>query len=102
MVTEQEARDMNTAIEAFKDKDAQAQRQQAQADLAVAQTWYNTTIKPTLTWRNTQSIRRQFENTLNDRDALEALVEPDRVRQQIIRNEIEKLSERIRRIKERM
>jgi len=102
MVTEQEARDMNTAIETFKSDDARAQRQQVQADLATAQTWFDATIKPTLTWRSTQRVRQQFENTLNDRDTLEALTESDRFRQHIIRIEIEKLSERIRRIKERI
>lgn len=101
MVTEQEARDMQVAITAFQNKDAQTRKTQQQADLALAQAWYNTTIKPTLTWSNTQRDRKQLENTLNDRDTLESIV-TTRIRKYILRNEIEKLTQRIRQIKSRL
>ena len=100
--TEQEARDMHQAITDFQDKDSQAESTQQQADLATAQTWYDTTIEPTLTWRNTQTDRQQLQNTFSDRDTLEATVTADRFRQTILRNEIEKLTTRIRQIKSRL
>jgi len=99
MVTEQEARDMWTSILAFQARDGQAQDAQFRADLAIAQIWYDTTIKPTLTWNNTQTVRQQFNNTLADRVTLEAIVPTNRSRQKILGDEIKNHTQRIRQIK---
>ncbi len=96
MTTEQEARDIQTAITAFQTKDAQAQQQQRNQDIATAQQWFNTTIR--LTWRATQAPRLQFTNSLADRTTLEAIRE-SRIKMFIIRKEIELITERIRTIK---
>lgn len=42
VVTESQAREMKTAIEAFQATDAQAAQDQNQADLAIALAWFNT------------------------------------------------------------
>jgi len=99
MVTEQEARDMNTAIEAFQASDAQARRDQLIIDLATAQTWYDTTILPTLTWNNTQPDTTQLRNTFDDRDIIIALITSDKHRKTIIRQEAEIMTTRIRTLK---
>ena len=99
MVTEQEARDMNTAIEAFQNSDEQALRTQRQADVALAQTWYDTTIEPTLKWRSTQTARRQLANTFDDIDTLESLTPANNSRKNILIFEISKLRDRVRQIK---
>ena len=99
MVTEQEARDMWTAIRAFQDSDTAIENSQRLTDITTAQTWYDNIIKPTLKWRSTQSTRRQFQNTLDDRETLEGIVTTDRFRQYILSLEIKLLTERIRLIK---
>ena len=98
MVTEQEARDMNAEITAFQARDAATQDAQRQADLATAQAWFDTTIRPTLTWRSSQSLTQQFRNSLTDRETLEALRET-RIRMFVIGKEIETITNRIRTIK---
>ena len=98
MVTEQEARDMQTAIQAFQDSDGAIARAQQQAEIATAQAWFDTTIKRTLTWSRTQSFSLQFRNSLVDRMALESLSET-RIRMMIIRKEIRLITERITTIK---
>ena len=42
MTTEIEAREIFSAIQSFQEKDAQTSKAQFDADLAVAQTWYDT------------------------------------------------------------
>jgi len=42
LVTEQEARDMKTAITGFEDRDELAAQTQFNADLATAERWFNT------------------------------------------------------------
>ena len=96
MVTEQEARDMNTAILAFQQRDQAAQEIQLQQDRVVAQIWFNDTID--LTWHRAQTPRQQFTNSLADRTTLEAIRET-RTRMFIIRKEIEIITNRIRMIK---
>ena len=87
---------MNTAITAFQQKDSLAQEQQRQADLAVAQQWFNTTVR--LTWRSSQRPRQQFENSLADRETLQAIKET-RIRMVIINKEINLITQRIPSIK---
>ena len=98
MVTEREARDMQTAIQAFQDSDTATAQAQRQADIATAQHWFNTIINRTLTWRSTQAPRLQFTNSLADRTTLEAIRET-RIRMFIIKKEIDLITQRIRTIK---
>ena len=102
MVSEQVARDMNDAIKAFQKKDSDALNAQNDADLVIAQTWYDTTIQPTLTWQNTQADNIQLSNTISDRTTIVSTVAANRFRRQILRLESQKLTERIRQIKGRL
>ena len=96
MVTEREARDMQTAIELFQASDRVTQEAQFQTELATARIWLDDTID--LTWRRSQAPRLQFTNALKDRQTLEALRET-RIRMIVIRQEVKTITERIRTIK---
>ena len=98
MTTETEAREIQTAIEAFQARDLTARQQQIQQDIVTAQAWFDSTIRPRLTWRTTQAPRLQFTNILADREALIALNDT-RIRMSIIQLEIRKITERITTIK---
>ncbi len=98
MVTEAEARAMQTAIEVFQQLDQQAIRDQVRAETATAQAWFDTTIKPRLTWERTQSMSLQFRNSLVDRMALQALTDT-KIRMFVIGKEVKLITERIKTIK---
>ena len=97
MVTEQEARDMNTAIRTFLEADSQTIRQQNAADLVIANTWFRNNV--TITWRNTQTPREQFNSTVVDVETLLALNETDTFRRDVIGTKLREFRERIRTIK---
>jgi len=102
MVTEQEARDMDSAQQAFRSKDRQDAQDQDVIDLAAAQTWFDTMIKPTLTWNNTQIDLLQLDNTFADRGVIQSLRPVDQHRIRVLRKEIEEHDQRVRSIKERL
>lgn len=99
MTTEQEARDMQTAIEAFQLKDTEAIQAQRIIDFNNQKDWYDTTIKPNLMWNDKQTEKEQLTNSFDDRDTLEALVVADRNRHNIIQTEIKNITTRITVIK---
>ncbi len=71
------------------------------AALTVAETWYNTNIRPSLTWANTQPLQTQIMNIFNDFDTVAALLttETDRARLVIIRQKLENIKDKIRQVK---
>jgi len=100
-VNETQAREMDQAITDFKNKDAQAARDQQVIDKATAQTWYDTTIEPTLLWNNTQLDNIQLSNTFTDRDTLEVINETS-FRKDVLAKNIRGFTQRIRTIKARL
>ena len=97
MVTEREARDMQTEIERFQAMDSQAAQVQFQASLAIGRTWFDNNV--TLTWRARQTPRQQFNTTLADIATVEALTETEQFRVTAINEKIREFRERIRTIK---
>lgn len=71
------------------------------ADKAVAQNWFTTTIRPTLTWNNTQTLDIQRVNILNDYNTVKNLLttETDRFRLIVIREILEQANNRFKQIK---
>ncbi len=70
MVTEQEARDMQTAIEDFQALDAQAIATANTQAFGIAQAWFNSNIRQQLDWQQNQALQLQFTNSLSDRELL--------------------------------
>ena len=97
MVTEREARDMQTAIEAFQVIDSQAAQAQFQANLAIGRTWFDANV--TLTWNARLTLRQQFSATLADITTIETLTETEQFRVTAINEKIREFRERIRTIK---
>ena len=102
MPTEQEARDMEAAIKAFQIKDGQVIQDKFNTDKAIAITWFDTNILPTLTWNNTQPLDIQRVNILVDFRTLENLLttETDRFRLLIIKEQKDIVENTFIRIKE--
>ena len=93
MPTEQEARDMKAAIEAFENKDERVIRDQFNADKAIAITWWNSLgidIQRALTRDEALANYRTIESLLK--------TETDRFRLVVLR---EKLAEANEKFKER-
>ena len=93
MVTEQEARDMDAAMIAFRNKDDQVLRDQFNADKAIATTWWNglgIDIQGALTRDEALANYRTIESLLQ--------TETDRFRLLVLR---EKLAEANEKFKER-
>ena len=101
MVTEQEARDMDTAIKAFEITDEQAARAQDVIDLQMARMWYDTTIKPTLQWSARQPDRTQLTNTFADLNIIRAIRETA-YRRRVIHEKIREHEIRVATIKSRL
>lgn len=93
MTTEQEARDMVTAIQAFQSKDSQTAKTQFDADKVVAVTWFNSLgidIQGALTRAEALTNYQQIESLLK--------TETESFRLLVLR---EKLSEANEKFKER-
>lgn len=92
MVTEQEARDMKAAIEAFEKKDADAQRAIHDAEMLKAQTWYDS-IKP--------KVPTTRDEALTAYKTIKSLTETetDNFRLRILRQKLEEANEKFKELK---
>jgi len=94
MVTEQEARDMNTAILLFQAVDATADRAQFDADKAVAVTWFGTLgIDVVGATTRTQAIRNY-----NDIE-IQIGTQTDKFRLLVLREKLYETNEKFKEIK---
>ena len=94
MVTEQEARDMKTAIDAFQVKDRRDEQIQFDADKAVALTWFNglgIDIQGATTRTQALANFTQIESLLK--------TETDRFRLFILRGKLDEANEKYKQIK---
>ena len=94
MVTEQEARDMKTAIETFQVKDRQTEKTQFDADKATTLTWFNglrIDIQGATTRTQALANFTQIESLLK--------TETDRFRLFILREKLDEANEKYKQIK---
>jgi len=94
VVTEPQAREMQAAIEAFRDKDAQTTRAQNQADLAIATAWFNTlgiNIQAATTRTQALSNFNQIKSLLQ--------TERDKFRKSILRQKQQEANEKYKQVK---
>ena len=94
MVTEQEARDMKTAIESFMNKDLETIKNQTDANKAIALTWFNG-LRIDIQTATTR------EQALVNYNAIESLLktETERFRLVILREKKEEANEKYRELK---
>jgi len=71
------------------------------AAIAAANTWWNDIIKPTLVWRNSQTLIIQRENIIIDYNNVKPLLdtETDKARLFVIREKLEQANEKFKQIK---
>ncbi len=94
MVTEQEARDMKSAIEAFQNKDTQSLKTQLVADKATALTWFNglrIDIQGALTRDEALTNYRTIESLLK--------TETDRFRLFVLHGKLDEANEKYKELK---
>jgi len=72
-----------------------------QAGLDAANTWWNSTIQPTLLWNNTQSLEEQRANILTDYNNIKLLLntETDQYRLYVINQKLQQAETKFKQIK---
>ncbi len=94
MVTEQEAKDMRTALNLLAQNEAQAAQVQQQADLAIALSWFNTlgiNIQTATTRTKAQENHDEIEQLLQN--------ETDVFRLSVLRTKLAEANEKVKAVK---
>jgi len=74
---------------------------QLAADMAIANTWWDSTIEPTLLWNNTQSLTEQRDNIITDFNNIKPLLntESDFHRRIVIKDKMKITEDKFKEVK---